>query len=60
MRVSNGSYPDEDRHTVGPGLDLSCLQRLSASDKSSRKQGKISDLFHLKRSKTVRHMCTNW
>ena len=28
--------PDQDRHSVGPGLGLNCLQRLMADDKSWR------------------------
>ena len=32
--MSNSLDPDQDRHFVGPDLDLNCLQRLSAYDKS--------------------------
>ena len=34
--MSNGLDPDQDRHSVGPDLGHSSLQRLSADDKSSR------------------------
>ena len=30
LRVSNGLDPDQDRHFVGPDLDLNVLQKLSA------------------------------
>ena len=36
MRVSNSLDPDQARHYVGPDLDPSCLQRLSADDKSGQ------------------------
>ena len=32
--VSNGLDPDQDQHSVGPDLDPTCLQMLSAIDKS--------------------------
>ena len=34
IRVSNGLDPDQDRRSVGPDLDPSSQQRLSAGDKS--------------------------
>ena len=34
LRVSNSLEPDQDPHSVGPGLGPICLQRLSADDKS--------------------------
>ena len=34
IRVSNSLDPDLDLLSVGPDLDLNCLQRLSADDKS--------------------------
>ena len=34
--MSNGLYPDQDRHSVGPDLDSNCLQRLSADDSKGR------------------------
>ena len=40
IRVSNGLDPDKDRHFVGPYLGPTCLQRLSADNKSGRRQGK--------------------
>ena len=40
--MSNGLNPAQDRHTGGPDLGPSCLQRLSADDKSHRQQGKNS------------------
>ena len=36
IRVSNSSDQDKDRCTVGIDLGPSCLQRLSADDKSRR------------------------
>ena len=33
IRVSNSLEPDQDRCSIGPDLDPSCLQRLSAEDK---------------------------
>ena len=35
IRMSNSLEPDQDRHFVGPNLDLNCLQRLSADNKNS-------------------------
>ena len=35
-RVSNSLDPDQAPLFVGPDLNLNCLQRLSADDKSSR------------------------
>ena len=32
--VSNGLDPDQDQHSVGPDLGPTCLQMLSADDKS--------------------------
>ena len=40
IRVSNGLEPDQDRQNVGPDLGPSCLQRLSADDKSHHQEGK--------------------
>ena len=40
IRVSNSLDPDQDQHSVGPGLGPNCLQSLSANEKSSRYQGK--------------------
>ena len=37
-RVSNGLDTDQDRLSVGPDLGPNYLQRLSADDKSHRKQ----------------------
>ena len=34
IRVSNSLDPDQVRRFVGPDLDLNCLKRLSADDKS--------------------------
>ena len=34
IRVSNSLDPDQDRHSVGPDLGPTCLQRLSADCKS--------------------------
>ena len=34
--MSNSLDPDQDRHSVGPDLGPSCLQRLSPDDKSHR------------------------
>ena len=34
IRVSNGLDRDQDQCSVGPDLDLNCLQRLSADNKS--------------------------
>ena len=34
IRVSNGLDPDQDRRYVGPDLGPSCLQRLSADDRT--------------------------
>ena len=36
MSVSNSLDPDQARHYVGPDLGPSCLQRLSADDKSGQ------------------------
>ena len=36
ITFANNLDPDQDRHSVGPDLDLNCLQRLSADDKSQR------------------------
>ena len=35
-RVLNELDPDQDRHSVGPDLGPTCLQRLSADDKIRR------------------------
>ena len=40
LRVLNDLDPDQDRGSVGPDLGPNYLQRLSADDKSHRKQGK--------------------
>ena len=32
--MSNRLDPDQDRHSVGPGLGPNCLQRLSVDDES--------------------------
>ena len=40
IRVSNGSGPDQDRHSVGPDLGPNCSQRLSIHNKSHCQQGK--------------------
>ena len=32
--MSNSLDPDQDRHSVGPDLGPTCLQRISADDKS--------------------------
>ena len=42
IRVSNSLDPDQDRHVhvVCPDLDPNCAQKLSADDKSSRKETK--------------------
>ena len=34
IRVSNGSDPDQDRHSVGPDLGPNYLQKLLADDQS--------------------------
>ena len=36
MRVSYSLDQDQDRHSVGPDLGPTCLQRLSADNKSRR------------------------
>ena len=36
--MSNSLDPDHTQHTVGPGLGLNCLQRLSADDVTSSKE----------------------
>ena len=35
IRVSNSLDPDQDRHSVGPGLGPNCLERFVADDKNS-------------------------
>ena len=40
IRVSNILDPDQDQHSVGPDLAPTCMQMLSADDKSCGKQGK--------------------
>ena len=35
--MSNRLDPDQARHNVGPDLDPSCLQRLSANDTSKQR-----------------------
>ena len=41
--MSNSLDPDHARHSVGPDLDPSCLQRLSADNKIRRWQAKSND-----------------
>ena len=40
IRVTNSLDPDQDQHLFGPDLDSSCLQMLSADDKSCHFLGK--------------------
>ena len=40
--MSNGLDPDQVRHSVGPGLDPSCLQRLSADNMNKAAASKES------------------
>ena len=42
IRVSHNLDTDQDRHSVGPDLGPSCLQRLSAEDKNRFFQGNSS------------------
>ena len=42
IRVSNGLEPDQDRHSVCPGLGQNCLQSLLADNKSCRLQGRVN------------------
>ena len=38
IRLSNRLDPDQDRQNVGPDLGTNCLHKLSADDKSQRKE----------------------
>ena len=42
IRVSNCFNPDQDRHSVGPGLSPSCLLRLSAYNKSPASKERVN------------------
>ena len=35
IKVSNSFVPDQNPHSIGPGLGSNCLQRLSTDGKSS-------------------------
>ena len=48
-----GSDPDQDRHFVGPGLDSSCLQRISAEDKDNARMARAI-LMHLQMQCDIR------